>query len=43
VSPEQVLAIGEGDVEAGAKALDDLVHTVRGSTREALGRMPPPK
>jgi hypothetical protein len=43
ISPEQVLAIGGGDVAAGAAALDELVHAVRGSTREALGQMPPPK
>lgn len=43
ISPEQVLAIGEGDVKAGAEALDQLVHAVRSSTRAALGRMPPPK
>jgi hypothetical protein len=43
VGPEQVLAIGEGDVEAGAAALDQLVHAVRGSTRAELARMPPPK
>lgn len=43
ISPEQVLAIGGGDVASGASALDELVHAVRGSTRDALGRMPPPK
>lgn len=43
VSPEQVLAIGRGDVGRGAEALDRLVHTVRAQTRDQLARMPPPK
>lgn len=43
VAPEQVLAIGGGSVEEGAKALDALVHAVRGEAVETMSRMPPPK
>lgn len=43
VAPDQVLALGRGDVQAGAKALDELVHAVRAKARRALDTMPPPK
>jgi hypothetical protein len=43
VAPDQVLALGRGDVREGAKALDELVHAVRAKTRASLDRMPPPK
>lgn len=43
VSPEQVAAIGEGDVEGGARALDELVAAVREHSRAAVDRMGPPK
>lgn len=43
VSPEQVLAIGEGDMEGGARALDELVASVREHSRAAVDQMAPPK
>jgi hypothetical protein len=43
VAPEQVALIGEGDVKAGASALDQLVHSVRGQTTKTLTKLPPPK
>lgn len=43
VSPDQVAAIGQGDVEAGAKALDELVASVREHSQAAVAGMGPPK
>ena len=43
VAPEQVRAIGRGDVKKGAAELDQFVHTVRAQTQATLARMPPPK
>lgn len=43
VAPDQVLAIGGGDVHEGARALDALVQAVRSQTKRSIEQMPPPK
>jgi hypothetical protein len=43
IAPEQVLAIGSGDVRAGAAALDRLVAAVRAEAQQHLATTPPPK
>jgi hypothetical protein len=43
IAPEQVLAIGGGDVKAGAATLDRLVAAVRAEAQQHLATTPPPK
>jgi hypothetical protein len=42
-SPKEVEAIGGGQHQAGAAALDNLVTQVRSSTKQTLAALPPPK
>jgi hypothetical protein len=41
--PEEVMAFGRGDYDAGREALDNLVHAVRQHYANAAQQLPPPK
>jgi hypothetical protein len=43
LSPDQVAAAGNGDIEAGKNALDDLVQWVRKEHQQTLATLPGPK
>ena len=43
IPPEGVASFGNGDINAGHKALDDWVKSERASTIKTLQNLPPPK
>lgn len=43
LSPEQVKAVGEGDMETGHKVLDEFVKRMRSKTIKTLQKLPGPK
>ena len=43
IHPEQVLALGRGDMKRGHDILDSFVHKVRQNTIKTLRKLPPPK
>jgi hypothetical protein len=43
VSPEQVVRIGNGDLETGHRVLDEFVKRMRKETVKTLQNLPPPK
>jgi hypothetical protein len=43
VSPEQVMQIGNGDLETGHRVLDEFVKRMRKETVKTLQNLPPPK
>jgi len=43
LSPEQVTAVGEGDMEVGHRVLDEFVKRMRAKTIKTLQKWPGPK
>lgn len=43
VTPEEVAAIGRGDMKKGHDTLDDMIKRVRNYTVKRLKKLPPPK
>lgn len=43
VSPEQVMQVGNGDLETGHRVLDEFVKRMRKETVKTLQNLPPPK
>ena len=43
ISPEDVMHLGEGDLDAGHRILDSFVVKMRKKTVDTLKKLPPPK